>query len=85
VVVQVALAGRLSRHVPFCSRSHVIFTIGMPGSKVEVDVKVTGAPAITVVGVHSKLAFGYPSATPTPTGDTTAPTINRQAVSRALT
>jgi hypothetical protein len=52
---------------------------------VDVDVSVTGAPATTGFGVQSKSAVGWASATSDPSGDTTAPIANKQAVSKSLT
>jgi hypothetical protein len=54
-------------------------------SRVDVEVNVTGVPATTGFGVQSKSAVGRARATPTPSGNTTAPTVSRQAVSRSLT
>jgi hypothetical protein len=78
-VLQIALAG--STHVRPPPRSHVMYAAGAPSSKVDLDVKVTGAPATTGSGAHSNLAFGSATATPTPSGETRAPTVSRQAVS----
>jgi hypothetical protein len=52
---------------------------------VDVDVSVTVVPAMTGFGAQSKSAVGWASATPPPSGDTTAPTVAKQAVNRSLT
>jgi hypothetical protein len=68
------------------SRSQSIFLIGRVASAgVDVDVSVTGVRATTGFGDQSKSAVGCARATPTPSGDTTAPTVAKQAVSRSLT
>jgi hypothetical protein len=48
-------------------------------------VNVTVVPATTGFGAQSKSAIGCATATPVPSGDTTAPTVAKQAVSRSLT
>jgi hypothetical protein len=48
----------------------------------DVDVRVTGVPATTGFGVQSKSAVGSASATPNPSGDTSAPVASKQVVSR---
>jgi hypothetical protein len=68
------------------SKFHSIREIGVAAfAGVEVDVNVTVVPATTGFGVQSKLAVGAATATPIPSGDTTTPTVSRQAVSRSLT
>jgi hypothetical protein len=37
------------------------------------------------LGAQSKLAVGWAAASPVPSGDTTAPTVAKQAVIRSLT
>lgn len=68
------------------SKSHSILVIGVFASVgVDVDVNVTVVPATTGCGAQSKSAVGWASATPVPSGDTTAPTVAKQVVSRSLT
>jgi hypothetical protein len=64
---------------------HCLCVMGADGCGVDVSVNVTGVPEITGFGVQSKSAVGYASATPAPSGDTTAPAVAKQAVSRSLT
>src|ERR687891_2300444 len=66
--------------------SQRVLEIGMEGSSgVEVEVKVTDVPVTTGFGAQSKSAVGFPMATPTPSGDTTAASVSKHAVSRSLT
>jgi len=51
---------------------------------VDLEVNVTVVPVTTGFGAQSKSAIGWASATPVPSGDTTAPTVAKQAVSRSL-
>src|ERR687895_1074779 len=66
--------------------SQRVFVIGTEGSSgVDVDVKITDVPVTTGFGAQSKSAVGFPSATPTPNGDTTAASVSKHAASRGLT
>ena len=68
------------------SRFHSVAMIGVYAFVgVDVDVNVTVVPARTGFGAQSKSAFGWATATPIPSGDTTALTVAKQAVSRSLT
>ena len=85
-VTVVVEAGLLISNPGWPSRFHSIRVIGVSGSVgVEVAAKVTVVPATTGVGAQVKSTVGAASATPIPSGDTTAPTIAKQAVSRSLT
>jgi hypothetical protein len=67
------------------SRFHsilVIVAVALVG--IDVDMNVTVVPATTGLGAQSKSAVGAATATPIPSGDTTAATVARQAVSRSL-
>jgi hypothetical protein len=53
---------------------------------VDVEMNVTDAPETTGFGAQSKLAVGCcATATPTPSGHTTAPTVAKHAANRNLT
>ena len=85
-VTVVVGAGLLISNPGWPSRFHSIRVIGVSASVgVEVAVKVTVVPATTGVGVQVKSRVGAAPATPVPRGDTTAPTVAKQAVSRSLT
>jgi hypothetical protein len=85
VTVLSAAAGRVS-NPGWPSRFHAILVIvAVASAGVDVDVKVTLVPATTGLGAQSKLAVGWAAASPVPSGDTTAPTVAKQAVSRSLT
>jgi hypothetical protein len=62
----------------------VLVIVAVASVGVDVDVNVTLVPATTGLGAQSKLAVGWATATPVPSGDTTAPTVAKQAVSRSL-
>jgi hypothetical protein len=62
----------------------ILVIVAVASVGVDVDVNVTLLPATTGLGVQSKLAVGLAAATPVPSGDTTAPTAAKQAVSRSL-
>jgi hypothetical protein len=66
---------------------HSAFVMGRCAWKgVDVEIKVTVVPETTGFGAQSKLAVGCCArATPTPSGDTTAPAVSKQAVTRSLT
>jgi hypothetical protein len=87
VAVAVMLpAGERISNPGWPSRFHSILVICMFASEgVDVDVNVTSVPATTGFGAQSKSAVGAATATPIPSGDTTAPTVAKQAVSRSLT
>jgi hypothetical protein len=86
VAVAVMLpAGERNSKPGWPSRFHSILVIGLSGpAGVDVDVNVTAVPAMTGFGAQSKSAVGAATATPIPSGDTTAPTVAK-AVSRSLT
>jgi hypothetical protein len=97
VTLQLPAAGAVAVTVPspsvgrvsnpgWPSRFHAILVIVAVSSVgVDVDVNVTLVPATTGLGAQSKLAVGWAAASPVPSGDTTAPTVAKQAVSRSLT
>jgi hypothetical protein len=85
VAVMLPAGGRISNPA-WPSRFHsilVIVAVAFVG--VDVDVNVTVVPATTGFGAQSKSAIGWATATPVASGDTTAPTVAKQAVSRSLT
>jgi hypothetical protein len=85
-VVVAVPPGELASNSRSPLKSHRVITIGVDRSTgVDVDVNVTGVPATTGFGAQSKSAFGRARATPAPSGDTTAPTVSRQAASTSLT
>ena len=64
---------------------HSYDVIGVRASSgVDVDVNVTAVPVTICWGAHVKPGVGVAEATPVPSGDTTAPTVSRQAQSRSL-
>jgi hypothetical protein len=68
------------------SRSQSVPVIGLLAFMgVDVEMIVTMVPATTGFGAQSKSAVGWAMATPIPSGDTTAPTVAKQAVSSSLT
>jgi hypothetical protein len=87
VAVAVRLpAGERVSNPGWPSRSQSILVIVVVASVgVDVDVNVTVVPVTTGFGAQSKSAIGWPSATPVASGDTTAPTVAKQAVNRSLT
>jgi hypothetical protein len=76
----------LPSKVPNPSMVHSAFVMGRRSWKgVDVEMNVTEVPETTGFGAQSKFAVGCAKATPTPSGDTTAPAVAKQAVSRSLT
>jgi hypothetical protein len=85
VAVMVPAGGRTS-NPGWPSRFHSVLMIGVFAFVgLEVDVNVTVVPVTTGFGAQSKSAVSWASATPVPSGDTTAPTVAKQAVIRSLT
>ena len=82
-VTVVVAAGFLISNPGTPSRFHSMLVIGVSAG-VGVALNVTGVPATTGVGVHVKSTVGAASATPVPSGDTTAATVAKQAVTRSL-
>jgi hypothetical protein len=79
-------AGELTSNPARPSRSQSTLVIGVFASVgVDVAVKVTVVPATTGFGAQSKSTVGTACAAPVPSGDTTAATVAKQAVSRSLT
>jgi hypothetical protein len=83
--VAVTLPGGRISNPGWPSRSHSVAMIRVYAAGVDVDVNVTVVPATTGFGAQSKSAVGRATATPVPSGDTTALTVAKQAVSRSLT
>jgi hypothetical protein len=83
-VAVVVAAGLLISNPGTPSRFHSMLVIRVSAG-VGVAVNVTGVPATTGVGVQVKSTVGgAASATPVPSGDTTAASVAKQAVTRSL-
>ena len=80
-----AAAGRISFPGRPSRFQAILVIVAVSSVGVDVDVNVTLLPATTGLGAQSKLAVGWAAAIPVPSGDTTAPTAAKQAVSRSLT
>jgi hypothetical protein len=85
VTVLVPAGGRVSNPGWPSSFHAVLVIVAVASVGVDVDVNVTLVPATTGLGAQSKLAVGWATATPVPSGDTTAPTVAKQAASKSLT
>jgi hypothetical protein len=67
------------------SKFQSVLAIGVFASVgVDVEVNVTVVPDTTGFGAQSKSAVGGATASPIPSGDTTAPTVAKKAVRRSL-